>query len=68
VEIEENGAKRKLKPVAISTSVNTNGSIANWGLEIEKNAIKVNNALWIIKRILKEFMHHWRCLNTYQEN
>jgi len=35
------------------------GPIANWGLEIEKNAIKVNNAL-IIKPIFLGFCY-WRC-------
>jgi len=48
VDIEENGAHRKIETdyfiplFGLSPKL---GPIANWGLEIEKNAIKVNNAL-----------------------
>lgn len=48
IEIEENGAKRKLEAdyfIPLFGLTPKLGSIANWGLEIEKNAIKVNNAL-----------------------
>jgi len=47
IDIEENGAHRKIETdyfiplFGLSPKL---GPIANWGLEIEKNAIKVNNA------------------------
>lgn len=48
IEIEENGAKRKLVAdyfIPLFGLTPKLGAIANWGLEIEKNAIKVNNSL-----------------------
>jgi len=48
IDIEENGAHRKIETdyfiplFGLSPKL---GPIANWGLEIEKNAIKVDNAL-----------------------
>jgi thioredoxin reductase (NADPH) len=48
IDIDENGAHRKIETdffiplFGLSPKL---GPIANWGLEIEKNAIKVNNAL-----------------------
>jgi thioredoxin reductase (NADPH) len=49
VDIEVNGARMKVLNVIIlfrfSGLTPKLGPIANWGLEIEKNAIKVNNAL-----------------------
>lgn len=48
IDIDENGAHRNIKTdyfiplFGLSPKL---GAIANWGLEIEKNAIKVNNAL-----------------------
>lgn len=48
IEIDENGAHRTLKTdyfIPLFGLTPKLGAIANWGLEIEKNAIKVNNAL-----------------------
>ncbi|MBD3582001.1 NAD(P)/FAD-dependent oxidoreductase [Flavobacterium selenitireducens] len=48
IDIEENGAHRKLETdflIPLFGLTPKLGPIANWGLEIEKNAIKVNNAL-----------------------
>ena len=48
IDIEENGAHRKLEIdyfIPLFGLTPKLGAIANWGLEIEKNAIKVNNAL-----------------------
>ena len=48
IDIEENGAHRKLETdyfIPLFGLTPKLGAIANWGLEIEKNAIKVNNAL-----------------------
>jgi thioredoxin reductase (NADPH) len=48
IEIEENGAHRTIPTdyfVPLFGLTPKLGPIANWGLEIEKNAIKVNNAL-----------------------
>ena len=48
IDIEENGAHRKLETdyfIPLFGLTPKLGAIANWGLEIEKNAIKVNNSL-----------------------
>jgi len=48
IDIEENGAHRTITTdyfVPLFGLTPKLGPIANWGLEIEKNAIKVNNAL-----------------------
>ena len=48
IDIEENGAHRTIATdyfVPLFGLTPKLGPIANWGLEIEKNAIKVNNAL-----------------------
>jgi thioredoxin reductase (NADPH) len=48
IDIEENGAHRTIKTdyfIPLFGLTPKLGAIANWGLEIEKNAIKVNNAL-----------------------
>jgi thioredoxin reductase (NADPH) len=48
VDIEVNGARMKVECdyfIPLFGLTPKLGSIANWGLEIEKNAIKVNNAL-----------------------
>lgn len=48
IDIDENGAHRNLKTdyfIPLFGLTPKLGAIANWGLEIEKNAIKVNNAL-----------------------
>lgn len=48
IDIDENGAHRTLKTdyfIPLFGLTPKLGAIANWGLEIEKNAIKVNNAL-----------------------
>ena len=48
IDIEENGAHRNVKTdyfIPLFGLTPKLGAIANWGLEIEKNAIKVNNAL-----------------------
>jgi len=48
IDIEENGAHRKIETdffIPLFGLTPKLGPIANWGLEIEKNAIKVNNAL-----------------------
>lgn len=48
ITIEENGAHRTIVTdyfIPLFGLTPKLGSIANWGLEIEKNAIKVNNAL-----------------------
>jgi thioredoxin reductase (NADPH) len=48
IDIEENGAHRNIPTdyfVPLFGLTPKLGPIANWGLEIEKNAIKVNNAL-----------------------
>lgn len=48
IDVEHNGVSRKLKAdyfIPLFGLTPKLGNIANWGLEIEKNAIKVNNAL-----------------------
>jgi thioredoxin reductase (NADPH) len=48
IDIDENGAHRNIKTdyfIPLFGLTPKLGAIANWGLEIEKNAIKVNNAL-----------------------
>ncbi|RZJ69334.1 NAD(P)/FAD-dependent oxidoreductase [Flavobacterium sp.] len=48
IDIEENGAHRNIPAdhfIPLFGLTPKLGPIANWGLEIEKNAIKVNNAL-----------------------
>ena len=48
IDIEENGAHRKLETdyfIPLFGLTPKLGAIANWGLDIEKNAIKVNNSL-----------------------
>lgn len=48
IDIEENGAHRTIETdyfIPLFGLTPKLGPIANWGLEIEKNAIKVNNAL-----------------------
>ena len=48
IDIEENGAHRTIKTdffIPLFGLTPKLGAIANWGLAIEKNAIKVNNAL-----------------------
>ncbi len=48
IDIEENGAHRTISTdyfIPLFGLTPKLGPIANWGLEIEKNAIKVNNAL-----------------------
>jgi thioredoxin reductase (NADPH) len=48
VDLEENGAHRNIKTdyfIPLFGLTPKLGAIANWGLEIEKNAIKVNNSL-----------------------
>lgn len=48
IDIDENGAHRKIECdhlIPLFGLTPKLGPIANWGLEIEKNAIKVNNAL-----------------------
>jgi len=48
IDIDENGAHRKIETdyfIPLFGLTPKLGPIANWGLEIEKNAIKVNNAL-----------------------
>lgn len=48
IDIDENGAHRNLKAdyfIPLFGLTPKLGPIAHWGLEIEKNAIKVNNAL-----------------------
>ena len=48
IDIDENGAHRTIKTdyfIPLFGLTPKLGAIANWGLEIEKNAIKVNNAL-----------------------
>lgn len=48
LDIDENGAHRNIKAdhfIPLFGLTPKLGPIANWGLEIEKNAIKVNNAL-----------------------
>jgi thioredoxin reductase (NADPH) len=48
IDIEENGAHRNIKTdyfIPLFGLTPKLGAIAHWGLEIEKNAIKVNNAL-----------------------
>ena len=48
LDIEENGAHRKIETdyfIPLFGLTPKLGPIADWGLEIEKNAIKVNNAL-----------------------
>jgi thioredoxin reductase (NADPH) len=48
IDIEENGAHRNIKTdyfIPLFGLTPKLGAIANWGLEIEKNAIKVNNSL-----------------------
>ena len=48
VDIDENGAHRNIKTdyfIPLFGLTPKLGAIANWGLEIEKNAIKVNNSL-----------------------
>lgn len=48
IDIEENGAHRNIKTdyfIPLFGLTPKLGPIAHWGLEIEKNAIKVNNAL-----------------------
>ncbi|NMH28532.1 NAD(P)/FAD-dependent oxidoreductase [Flavobacterium silvaticum] len=48
IDIEENGAHRRIETdylIPLFGLTPKLGPIANWGLEIEKNAIKVNNAL-----------------------
>ena len=48
IELEENGAHRTIPTdyfIPLFGLTPKLGPIANWGLEIEKNAIKVNNAL-----------------------
>ena len=48
IDIDENGATRKIETdffIPLFGLTPKLGAIATWGLEIEKNAIKVNNAL-----------------------
>ncbi|WP_300564908.1 NAD(P)/FAD-dependent oxidoreductase [Flavobacterium sp.] len=48
IDIDENGAHRNIKTdyfIPLFGLTPKLGAIAHWGLEIEKNAIKVNNAL-----------------------
>jgi thioredoxin reductase (NADPH) len=48
IDIDESGAHRNIKTdyfIPLFGLTPKLGAIANWGLEIEKNAIKVNNAL-----------------------
>ena len=48
IDIDENGAHRKIETdffIPLFGLTPKLGAIANWGLEIEKNAIKVNNSL-----------------------
>jgi len=48
IDIDENGAHRTIKTdyfIPLFGLTPKLGAIANWGLEIEKNAIKVNNTL-----------------------
>ena len=48
IDIDENGAHRTIRTdyfIPLFGLTPKLGAIANWGLEIEKNAIKVNNAL-----------------------
>ncbi len=48
IDINENGAHRNIKTdyfIPLFGLTPKLGAIANWGLQIEKNAIKVNNAL-----------------------
>ena len=48
IDIEENGAHRKIETdyfIPLFGLTPKLGAIATWGLEIEKNAIKVNNSL-----------------------
>jgi thioredoxin reductase (NADPH) len=48
IDIDENGAHRNIKTdyfIPLFGLTPKLGAIANWGLEIEKNAIKVNNSL-----------------------
>ncbi|MBC7557286.1 MAG: NAD(P)/FAD-dependent oxidoreductase, partial [Chryseobacterium sp.] len=48
IDLNENGAHRNIKTdyfIPLFGLTPKLGAIANWGLEIEKNAIKVNNAL-----------------------
>jgi thioredoxin reductase (NADPH) len=48
IDIEENGAHRKIETdffIPLFGLTPKLGPIGNWGLEIEKNAIKVNNSL-----------------------
>ena len=48
IDIEENGAHRNIRTdyfIPLFGLTPKLGAIANWGLEIEKNAIKVNNSL-----------------------
>jgi thioredoxin reductase (NADPH) len=47
VVVEENGAQRTIEPIILFRfwSYAKVGSYGDWGLEIEKNAIKVNNSL-----------------------
>ncbi|MGO4822353.1 MULTISPECIES: NAD(P)/FAD-dependent oxidoreductase [unclassified Flavobacterium] len=48
IDIDENGAHRKIETdyfIPLFGLTPKLGPIGNWGLEIEKNAIKVNNAL-----------------------
>lgn len=48
IDIDENGAHRRIETdflIPLFGLTPKLGPIANWGLEIEKNAIKVNNAL-----------------------
>ena len=48
IDIDENGTERNIKTdyfIPLFGLTPKLGAIANWGLEIEKNAIKVNNAL-----------------------
>ena len=48
IDLDQNGAHRNIKTdyfIPLFGLTPKLGAIANWGLEIEKNAIKVNNAL-----------------------
>jgi thioredoxin reductase (NADPH) len=48
IELDENGARRNIKTdylIPLFGLTPKLGAIATWGLEIEKNAIKVNNSL-----------------------
>jgi thioredoxin reductase (NADPH) len=48
IDLEQNGAHRNIKTdffIPLFGLTPKLGAIANWGLEIEKNAIKVNNSL-----------------------